>query len=96
VRDSDIVLTKDDVREIRRRMRRWRLAQYDSPTVLAHTYDLSRESIYRIERREVYGWVAATGGCELYGEIDDDLCQSAENTAAEPETNLCQKKHASG
>ena len=72
------MLTEDDIRDIRRRFTRWKLAQWDSPTALAGYFGLSRESIYRIVRRDVYAWVSDVD--TLNGDSEEESCESGGNT----------------
>jgi len=73
------MLTEDDIRNIRRRFARWKLAQWDSPTALAGYFGLSRESIYRIVRNDVYAWVSDSDVDTLHGDSGAESCNSDEN-----------------
>jgi len=73
------MLTEDDIRDIRRRFARWKLAQWDSPTALAGYFGLSRESIYRIVRNDVYAWVSDSDVDTLHGDSGAESCNSDEN-----------------
>jgi hypothetical protein len=75
------VLGEDDIRDIRRRFARWKLAQRDSPTALAGCFGLSRQSVYRIASGELYGWVSKGDTLHVHEAVE--TCESDGNISEE-------------
>ena len=74
------MLTEADIRFIRAAFAEWKAAQRISPSQLAHVFGLSRESIYRIARRDVYAWVSDSDVDKLHGDSASETCESCGNT----------------